>query len=1230
MLSPGEIDALHKAAHFAWDDDTRLAAYYAHPEPSAGQCYVTARWLADRLGGNVGRKNGHYFFVSSDGSYALDLTSCVSPGPVVKQATDSLYSGAEIIAAVPEPRATRFAARANAIFDDPDRLLKIADLLGDAYPAQEPQAVEDANQRLMHDDPGQQPGSGEYQFVYANGQLEVSPFHDHDSLAQHAGVSDDHTGPMALGYVTLNTGQALWHAGGNISPRALQRVFKDYGKHVGWSWGGLTNLDGEPINDDFAPARKTTRVYFAFIEDDFRMAFFRGGVLDPETRISGYVEHDGETGRVHVTKAPTYYASLRHIAKRDEAQVFEPLNEWAADNGITLLSTENNVLHRIEDLDQENLYDPNPTEPPAEYPSTIPDERAKGGVYRCQHCDVIFPTWDAYVTHRLQQEGMGEGEPLEDGGFPEADPGVYGDGAHFTEMRQEPGIHTGNADDFMKRLDDLPLRRLNPIPNLSQSYKVGDRVVRQYNSVINAPDPSHEDHIVHGLNSNGGEIVGGPFDPGFHHPDFDHYGSDTTFAEPSYVVRWDVGSDHTYKLHPGGQTGWTRQSELWPVGHPALDKAVEEPMTLPEHWGVTMVAPVSDARRAGYQGPEEGTFLVAYRHGTPVGYARLADGKLAALEGPRLPLVAKAQRVAEKEHKDLLDGPLPFIYDVQDDTIHLGHPGTRVSDIEGRFTPGGIVEGIYEPGGKVIIKTMTNMPYTVRHLLTLWYNVNPTLEVRSVHLRDEAGGDTKLAAHNVGGYIASLVAADPTVHTAARALQAHGGQVYVVGGAVRDAILGKEPHDLDLMVRGLPGQDVNHILRSLRGQVKLTGSDFGVFRYREGNSEVEIALPRRERSIGEGHRDFDVQTDHTMKPEEDLYRRDFTANAMAVDLSTGQLVDPFGGANDIGSGTLRTIGEHTFREDPLRVVRALVAHAKHGLVPDAATRDQMQRYAAGLKHLPAERVQAELDKLMAAADPASAIRLAHDTGTLGHFLPEVEDTFGYDQKNPHHAHDLGTHLLEVLGGMQQLTDDPDMRMAALLHDIGKPASAWWHPEHGKQKFYQFKADRDIVGPDGRAISKGQIVGQDHWAVGADMARDRLRALKYPTDRISRIGSIIDGHMFPNFDTPKAARKFLNKYGEHADDLLTFRQADRGGKGVSQGHLTPVDTQKELVDRVRNAGEPTSTAQLALNGRDLIAAGFTPGPQMGEILRHLTERVIEDPALNDRDTLLNLAQNYGTI
>jgi tRNA nucleotidyltransferase (CCA-adding enzyme) len=209
-----------------------------------------------------------------------------------------------------------------------------------------------------------------------------------------------------------------------------------------------------------------------------------------------------------------------------------------------------------------------------------------------------------------------------------------------------------------------------------------------------------------------------------------------------------------------------------------------------------------------------------------------------------------------------------------------------------------------------------------------------------------------------------LLDGDPAARTASDALTEAGGRVFIVGGAVRDAVLGAQPKDIDLMCAGLTDEQIEAALAPL-GKLDFTGKAFGVFRFKKGDSEVEIALPRTERSTGTGHKDFEVMADPFLSPEEDLGRRDFTGNAMAYDIGEKSLLDPYGGADDLRAGKLRLVNENAFVDDPLRIVRALVAQARFGLEPEPELVDSMRANAHRIRHLPGERIQMELDKLLA-------------------------------------------------------------------------------------------------------------------------------------------------------------------------------------------------------------------------------------------------------------------------
>lgn len=475
-------------------------------------------------------------------------------------------------------------------------------------------------------------------------------------------------------------------------------------------------------------------------------------------------------------------------------------------------------------------------------------------------------------------------------------------------------------------------------------------------------------------------------------------------------------------------------------------------------------------------------------------------------------------------------------------------------------------------------------------------------------------GESLISMIDVGQKVISYLHADPAAKKAFEVLSPY-GDIFAVGGAPRDVILGKKPKDIDLMAR-IPAETVEKVLKSVPdGKLAFAGKNFGVFHFYYKGNQVEIALPRVEQSTGVGHKDFDVQADHRIPVETDLGRRDFTGNAIAVNLRTGEVIDPLQGASHLSSGLLQHTNPRSFHDDPLRALRGLTMRARHNLNPSEETAEAMRAIGPLLGTIPGDRIRDEMNKILKSDDPEGAIRLAQQLGLLEHFLPEVSSTFGFDQKNPYHNLDLGEHLLQVFKNVSALTSDPDVRMAGLLHDIGKPES-FWQDEKGIGHYYQGK--------------NGQ--GADHALVGAQKAEDIMRRWNYPSQNIGNVTGLIQHHMFPEFNGPNGARRFINRVGgpETAQNLLDLRQADHMGKGNDHATAQMVNKMRDLVE---DEGEraPLGVRDLAISGQDIMnIKGIPPGKAVGDEMRRLLELVLEDPALNTREALTSIVKNSKNL
>ena len=438
-----------------------------------------------------------------------------------------------------------------------------------------------------------------------------------------------------------------------------------------------------------------------------------------------------------------------------------------------------------------------------------------------------------------------------------------------------------------------------------------------------------------------------------------------------------------------------------------------------------------------------------------------------------------------------------------------------------------------------------------------------------------------------------------------------GGEIYEVGGTVRDALL-KIPHkDRDLLVRKIPMETLKNLLTPY-GKVAFVGKSFGVLKFTpHAESEIvyDIALPRKEISTGVGHRDFEVAFDPNLSIEEDLGRRDFTINAMALEMKSGQIIDPFNGQKDLETKTLRMVFDKAFEEDPLRLIRAVQFAARLGLTIEPKTWNAIETSVPLIATVSAERIIEEIKKLFSAPVPSVGFEIMREAGLLRYLFPEVDALVGIEQdKRP--GDDVYKHTMRVLDAARaddylENPGDLELMFAALFHDVGKTPTR------------KYDANKD------------RIVFYGHQLVSRRMVHKWMQRMKITTLGLNpkNVETLVLHHMFEtkSYFTDRAIRRFVHKVGEPLIyKLLDLRLADnRGGK-----HPRSVKGVANMRQRVRTElakKPPFGPGDLAITGHDLIASGIPPGPGMGKILKQLVELVLDDPALNTKEQLLALVK-----
>jgi tRNA nucleotidyltransferase (CCA-adding enzyme) len=422
-------------------------------------------------------------------------------------------------------------------------------------------------------------------------------------------------------------------------------------------------------------------------------------------------------------------------------------------------------------------------------------------------------------------------------------------------------------------------------------------------------------------------------------------------------------------------------------------------------------------------------------------------------------------------------------------------------------------------------------------------------------------------------------------------LMDNGYEAYVVGGCVRDSILGRQPGDWDITTSARPDEVKRIFPRTVD-----TGIEHGTVTVLMDKEAFEVTTYRVDGAYEDHRHPKDVT--FTANLEEDLKRRDFTINAMAYNPETG-LVDIFRGMEDLERGVIRCVGNpgERFDEDALRILRAIRFSAQLDFSLDMQTQKAMTERADTLKEVSAERIRVELVKLLVSNHP-ERIREACRLGITRVILPEYDVIVGVAQHTPNHIYDVEEHTLCALKNIEA---DPVLRLTMLFHDFGKPAV--------KKK----DGDRDIF--------------YRHPEVSARMCREIMRRLKFDNHTLEKVYRLVKWHGLKYMDNEVSVRRALNRVGKDIfEDFIKVQRADISAKNpeVVPKKLELLEAKARIYREIIRRGDCFEVKTLAVNGKDLIAVGIPQGPMLGAVLERLVERVIAIPSLNDKEILLKLA------
>lgn len=428
-------------------------------------------------------------------------------------------------------------------------------------------------------------------------------------------------------------------------------------------------------------------------------------------------------------------------------------------------------------------------------------------------------------------------------------------------------------------------------------------------------------------------------------------------------------------------------------------------------------------------------------------------------------------------------------------------------------------------------------------------------------------------------------------------LTEHGFEAYLVGGCVRDILLGTQPNDWDITTNALPSE-VKGCFPEL--PILDTGIKHGTVTILVDGGSYEVTTYRVDGNYSDD-RHPDAVT-FTSSLEEDLARRDFTINAMAMDIS-GNLIDPFHGGEDIRKGIIKCVGDPDmrFQEDALRILRALRFASRLGFRVDKNTAAAIMRNKALLANISVERIQKEFVGILCGSLALETMSKFRDV--IAEFIPEIRACFDFKQNNPSHCYDVYEH---ILNSVDSISADPVLKLAMFFHDIGKPLCYTEDDAH-----------------------IGHFHG--HASISRDITKARMKALHFDNETIEAVTQLVKWHDVVFVPASNFVLRMLNKMGEEQfKRLLAVRQADIMAQSRQnyQPRMDKVSNVKLVLKRVLAEQKAFKVKDLAVNGHDLIAAGVKPGPEMGALLNRMLEAVMEGSLANEKDALLDFAKKQA--